>query len=283
MRLKQVELSILFVYIGWAERYDGTEPIEGDFSYFKRPSAVISEASAFHPDKDGLYRCGIGRGELGGKRLNVVFVARNRKSNQLKIVGIYVDARVEMDDDWAVAVCNKAILIPSQRRTTLGHWPSGQGLRRWAWRRDTKGKEYPLLRKEFNQLLTNLSRLQVRKKKDIIETDSDFDGFEGVLKRRFVVHRSREHRLRRAKIRQVLSLNKGKLKCEVPRCGFDFSKRYGELGMGYAHVHHLKPLGSMPDKGSSSNLADLAVVCANCHAMIHKSGESRPLETLIPS
>lgn len=29
-------LPILFAYIGWAERYDGTEPIEGDFAYFKK-------------------------------------------------------------------------------------------------------------------------------------------------------------------------------------------------------------------------------------------------------
>jgi predicted HNH restriction endonuclease len=29
-------------------------------------------------------------------------------------------------------------------------------------------------------------------------------------------------------------------------------------------------------------LADLAVVCANCHVMVHLGGGSRALETLIP-
>jgi len=102
------------------------------------------------------------------------------------------------------------------------------------------------------------------------------------MKRRFVAHRVRENRLRHAKIREALLTNKGKLVCEVPRCGFDFEKRYGKLGAGYAQVHHLRLLSSVPKKGIRTKLSDLAIVCANCHAMIHKGGECRPLKDLIP-
>jgi 5-methylcytosine-specific restriction enzyme A len=65
----------------------------------------------------------------------------------------------------------------------------------------------------------------------------------------------------------------GKLICEVPNCGFDFKKRYGAIGDGYAQVHHLVPLKNAPFDGRKIFLKDLAVVCANCHVMIHRGGE----------
>jgi predicted HNH restriction endonuclease len=66
----------------------------------------------------------------------------------------------------------------------------------------------------------------------------------------------------------------------VPRCGFDFERAYGELGRGYAHVHHKRPL-SERDGDEVTRLEDLAVVCANCHAMIHLGNQCRPLDALI--
>ena len=67
----------------------------------------------------------------------------------------------------------------------------------------------------------------------------------------------------------------------VSKCGFDFEAVYGELGRDYAQVHHLKPLADRT-KPSQTKLDDLAVVCANCHAMIHRGGKCRPLDKLIP-
>lgn len=275
-------LPILFAYIGWAERYDGTEPIEGDFSYFKKKSADISEAYAFHRDSDGLYRCGVGRGQLNRKRLNVVFVARDKKSHQMKIVGLYPAAQIEMDDYWAVAACRRPILIPPSRRPKLEYWPAGMGLRRWAWRGGETGKEHPRLRKAFQMLQKNISALPATTERNGSTSDFEFEGFEGKMLRRFVAHRQRENRLRLAKIREALHRNQGKLICEVPRCGFDFEKRYGINGLGYALVHHLRPLSSVSHKGMRTKQTDLAIVCANCHAMIHKGGECRPLKNLIP-
>jgi 5-methylcytosine-specific restriction enzyme A len=105
--------------------------------------------------------------------------------------------------------------------------------------------------------------------------------FEGKKKGAFVYHRSRESRARRTKIREAMRLNGGKLVCEVPNCGFDFGERYGPLGEGYAQVHHLDPLRKAPKEGREVSLKDLAVVCANCHVMIHMGGDSRPLKGLI--
>lgn len=101
---------------------------------------------------------------------------------------------------------------------------------------------------------------------------------EGQSSTRLVKHRARERALRDAKVRAKEAT--GALRCETPGCGFDFAERYGELGRGYAHVHHRRPLAAM-DGPTEVTLDDLAIVCANCHAMIHRGGACRSLDTLI--
>ena len=113
------------------------------------------------------------------------------------------------------------------------------------------------------------------------ESNDATEFVEGEVWEAMVHHRSREQRLRAAKVAEALRASKdGRLRCQVPRCGFDFETVYGSTGAGYAHVHHLRPLStrSAPEK---TRLADLVVVCANCHAMIHRFGASRPLRGLV--
>jgi hypothetical protein len=112
--------------------------------------------------------------------------------------------------------------------------------------------------------------------------EEEFTGLEGEQRRRLVLHRKRERRLRAKKIDETLRLQNGRLVCEVVNCGFDFRERYGELGKGYAQVHHLNPLRDIPAGGREVSLEELAVVCANCHVMIHRGGDSRSLDGLIP-
>jgi 5-methylcytosine-specific restriction enzyme A len=112
--------------------------------------------------------------------------------------------------------------------------------------------------------------------------DVELSWFEGQERTAFIRHRKREAEARRAKIAEVLEANGGKLICAVPNCAFDFHARYGALGEGYAHVHHLEELSRSPKEGRRVRLSDLAVVCANCHAMIHIGGKNRPLNGLIP-
>lgn len=110
--------------------------------------------------------------------------------------------------------------------------------------------------------------------------DEEITAFEGEERIALIRHRKREQKLRDAKLKQAREKCRGRLICEVPRCGFDFEATYGELGRDYAQVHHLKPLGDRTTP-SETKLSDLAVVCANCHAMIHRSGKCRSLENLI--
>jgi 5-methylcytosine-specific restriction enzyme A len=59
-----------------------------------------------------------------------------------------------------------------------------------------------------------------------------------------------------------------KLACEA--CGFDFAIRYGTRGKGFIECHHPKPVATLAE-GHKTHLDDLALVCANCHRMIHRS------------
>jgi len=112
--------------------------------------------------------------------------------------------------------------------------------------------------------------------------DEELESLEGLPRERLILHRIREWKLRKRKLDKAFWANGGRLVCEVPNCGFNFSERYGALGDGYCHVHHLTPLSDAPDEGRAANLDDLAIVCANCHAMIHRNGGCRPLVGLIP-
>ncbi|MDP2490733.1 HNH endonuclease [Vibrio splendidus] len=69
----------------------------------------------------------------------------------------------------------------------------------------------------------------------------------------------------------------GKLDCEV--CGFDFVNIYGDLGYGYIEAHHKLPVSQVP-KGHRTKVNDLALVCANCHRMLHRGKKLLTVEKL---
>ncbi len=57
-------------------------------------------------------------------------------------------------------------------------------------------------------------------------------------------------------------------------CGFNFEEAYGKWGKGFIEVHHVRPLFQAKEEKTLTNPeTDLAVVCANCHRMIHRKRE----------
>jgi 5-methylcytosine-specific restriction protein A len=99
--------------------------------------------------------------------------------------------------------------------------------------------------------------------------DDEDDGTEeGAVILRLHQSRERDGRLSKKKKTKVLK-DTGNLACEV--CAFDFASQYGDHGVGYAEVHHIKPVSQL-SKGEKTRLVDLAVVCANCHRMLHRKG-----------
>jgi len=61
-------------------------------------------------------------------------------------------------------------------------------------------------------------------------------------------------------------------------CGFNFGSRYGELGEGFIHVHHLVPLSDLDEAYVVDPIKDLIPLCPNCHAMIHIESPSLDVE-----
>lgn len=90
---------------------------------------------------------------------------------------------------------------------------------------------------------------------------------EGRIMTGIHTYRERNPRLAESKKRGALETY-GKLSCEG--CGFVFADRYGHRGEGFIECHHLTPVSEL-DNGAKTNLSDLALVCANCHRMIHRS------------
>ncbi len=99
---------------------------------------------------------------------------------------------------------------------------------------------------------------------------------EGAVSTRQHLHRERDRTIIDAKRRQVLSAT-GRLACSV--CSFDFQQFYGELGAEFCEVHHLRSLAAA-DGEVETRLEDLAVVCSNCHRMLHRSHPFLTLEQL---
>jgi hypothetical protein len=104
----------------------------------------------------------------------------------------------------------------------------------------------------------------------------DVSGLEGA--RRLVAHLQveRDRGLVEKKKRAVLRA-RGKLACEV--CHFDFAKHYGRLGEGFCEVHHRSAL-SKTDGECVTKLEDLAILCSNCHRMLHRRGDVISIEKL---
>ena len=63
-------------------------------------------------------------------------------------------------------------------------------------------------------------------------------------------------------------------------CGFNFERKYGSLGSGFIHVHHLNPLRAISRSYVVDAEHDLIPLCPNCHAMIHRISGEQSLNAL---
>lgn len=104
--------------------------------------------------------------------------------------------------------------------------------------------------------------------------DGEDESPEGRLLYRLHVRRERNRRLVTKKKTEALAAF-GRLACEV--CGFDFALTYGSDGAGVIEAHHRVPLAVAGQ--SVTRLKDLALVCSNCHAMLHHR-KNRSVEEL---
>ena len=105
---------------------------------------------------------------------------------------------------------------------------------------------------------------------DAADPGDSIDSPTGALEEdgtKFRLHKRIE---RNPKIVKEVKAKKG-YSCEV--CTLSFADLYGEIGKEFIEAHHLKPLASLKgQKASLDPVKDFAVLCSNCHRMVHRSG-----------
>ena len=89
----------------------------------------------------------------------------------------------------------------------------------------------------------------------------EVDAQEGRVLTRLHTYRERDRAIVKRK-KDSFRKRHGALFCE------DFSSKYGERGANFIECHHTKPVSELIP-GEKTKLADLALLCANCHRMVH--------------
>jgi len=109
-----------------------------------------------------------------------------------------------------------------------------------------------------------------------IDPVDEAEAEEGRVLTRVHHYRERDSKIVRTKKNAVLK-EAGKLTCDV--CSFDFSKTYGKHGEGYIECHHTVAVSSLLP-GQKTKIQDLALVCSNCHRMLHRAKPWLSIEQL---
>jgi len=158
-------------------------------------------------------------------------------------------------------LCNLLRLDPSYKGVGL---KAGSQLDKVVW--DEYATDKDNLRAVAEAILKNYDSRDAKgaEKSSQISEEDEFP--EGKVLRR--VHLARERSARLVKKKKQLAMERsGRLACEV--CGFDFLKVYGSIGEGFIECHHIVPLSKLR-KSTRTTMKDLALVCANCHRMLHR-------------
>lgn len=154
--------------------------------------------------------------------------------------------------------------------------PQGNKLEQIVW---DEFAENPVALKKVVANILNLTSAAMADDAPILPDDDATEAREGQLLTR--LHRYRERNAGIVKRKKASFFKKhGHLCCEA--CGFDFLKVYGERGDGFIECHHTKPVSTLM-AGESTKLADLVLLCANCHRMVHAARPWWSLEELSTS
>lgn len=117
--------------------------------------------------------------------------------------------------------------------------------------------------------INNLSEILV----DAEQPEHVLEGAEKYLMGR---HKYYERDLSIILRKKQIAQSAGSLICEV--CKFNFSIRYGDHGIGFIECHHIMPIAGNGIR--KTKVEDLALVCSNCHRMLHRKNIKRTFFTI---
>jgi len=131
--------------------------------------------------------------------------------------------------------------------------------------------EHPADRNLYTPIISFLSGINVNEHQDEdangdVRADEGKEYPEGKIA--FVLHKKRERNPKLIKEAKQLFISKyGRLFCEA--CNFDFKTVYGDRGDDFIEAHHKKMVSEMKE-GEKTKIEDIAMLCSNCHRMIHR-------------
>lgn len=292
---------LIFFNIGWMRHYDGNssdDQIERGGRY--NQDSIGHEVCNFTNNGGNVYgyvqpvgetikieRIGASKKDEKIDGVTVVWTA-GPESGGTVVVGWYKDATVyrnfkSIERPNALQTKNgvtsfivksswdKAVLLPVEKRELLIPRAVSGGIGQSnVWFAD---------KKESQEIVNQVVALINGDFPDLPDVDQRKSIQEG--NPRLVAHLRRERNAAIVKAKKAVVLKAtGKLCCQV--CGFDFKDFYGELGEGFCEVHHLQPL-SKADGSVKTALKDLAIICSNCHRIIHRSDPMPSIEKLSKS
>lgn len=130
--------------------------------------------------------------------------------------------------------------------------------------------------REIRSVSANDTLLQKINKIEDDEVTKDDSVIEGQILYKLHKVIERDSSIVFKKKKQILARD-GYLDCET--CTFNFERFYGPFGKGYIECHHRMPLFKIKAE-TKTTLEDLALVCSNCHRMLHKSIDTLTVEDL---
>jgi hypothetical protein len=101
--------------------------------------------------------------------------------------------------------------------------------------------------------------------KEFLE-EEDYVTIEGRERTILKLHKFIERDPRVVKQAKQRAKQENRFHCEV--CFFNFERRYPNLGNDFIECHHKQPISSGGVR--ETKIDDLAIVCANCHRMLHR-------------
>jgi len=142
--------------------------------------------------------------------------------------------------------------------------------------KDFKKKLQEKFKISFKSILeNNIKTIFKNKSDDKNEDDYYFDDSFPEGKEKYKLHKYKERNRKLIKEAKLLhKKNDSKLRCQC--CEFSFKEKYGDLGENYIEAHHIFPISKLT-KETNTKIEDLALVCSNCHRMLHRK---RPWVTM---
>ncbi|POZ50052.1 HNH endonuclease [Methylovulum psychrotolerans] len=282
-------MTLLFCNVGWMNNYDGIDgdsivrggaynqhSVGSEVCNFTNIDGTVYGYVQLKGEQIRIERLGASKNDNSIDGITVVWLASSDSSGTV-VIGWYKDATVyrypqkiksptklqknnRLKFYRIKAQTDKALLLPvEQRELTIPRGVKGGIGRSHVWYADKEEN------KKTVNAVTNL--IENGDKFYLPDIDGYLFGFEGNPRLAAHLRRERNAALVKAK-KESTQKATGKLCCEV--CEFDFSVTYGKYGEGFCEVHHLKKLAKS-DGVVKTELQDLAVVCSNCHRIIHRT------------